>query len=377
MPSKFGIQVFGDPFAISGLATNCREIILSFLKNGHDVSLSITNPEKHRTDKFPEANLIKKAINNKKQKIGLYFGVPDFWNIECNINIGMLFCEADRIPMHWAEKCNKMTAIIVPTNFCKQSLVNSQVNVPIYVCVCGYTNISHEKDKKESRKIFGVSNDEFVFLSIGQWHYRKGFDVLLRAFWSEFSKDEKVRLIIKTYEADFSESTKNRILDEISELKRKHYYYNPITGENKIQDFPCVTLVLDELSNSDLSSLYAMSDAFALTSRGEGLGRPYLEAASFSLPILATNFGGQSDFLTEENSYLVHNSLEPCIGMNAWWYPIYCNIASPDIKMASKMMRDMFISKTHKKVDKTIIEKYSYENSFKDYLNVINMVANG
>ena len=35
----------------------------------------------------------------------------------------------------------------------------------------------------------GVGGDEFRFLAVAKWEHRKGFDVLLRAYWAEFASD--------------------------------------------------------------------------------------------------------------------------------------------------------------------------------------------
>jgi glycosyltransferase involved in cell wall biosynthesis len=49
--------------------------------------------------------------------------------------------------------------------------------------------------------------------------------------------------------------------------------------------------------------MYKAAHAFVLPSRGEGWGRPLVEAMSMSLPVIATNWSGPTEYLTEENSY--------------------------------------------------------------------------
>ncbi|KDO46311.1 hypothetical protein CISIN_1g0434122mg, partial [Citrus sinensis] len=45
------------------------------------------------------------------------------------------------------------------------------------------------------------------------------------------------------------------------------------------------------------------ADVFVLPSRGEGWGRPLVEAMSMGLPVIATNWSGPTEYLTEENGY--------------------------------------------------------------------------
>ena len=54
---------------------------------------------------------------------------------------------------------------------------------------------------------------------------------------------------------------------------------------------------------ADMPRLYKRADAFVLPSRGEGWGRPHLEALSMGLPVIATNWSGPTEFLTQDNSY--------------------------------------------------------------------------
>lgn len=40
-----------------------------------------------------------------------------------------------------------------------------------------------------------------------------------------------------------------------------------------------------------------------ILSPGEGWGRPHVEAMAMELPVIATNWSGPTEFMTEENSY--------------------------------------------------------------------------
>ena len=55
-----------------------------------------------------------------------------------------------------------------------------------------------------------------------------------------------------------------------------------------------IILLEDELPLMDLPRLYKGADAFVLPSRGEGWGRPHIEAMSMGLPTIATNWSGNT-----------------------------------------------------------------------------------
>ena len=64
-------------------------------------------------------------------------------------------------------------------------------------------------------------------------------------------------------------------------------------------------VLLNGLSEEELIGLYKSVDAFVLPSRGEGWGRPYMEAMAMGLPVIASNWSGPTAFVTEDNGYLL------------------------------------------------------------------------
>ena len=51
--------------------------------------------------------------------------------------------------------------------------------------------------------------------------------------------------------------------------------------------------------------LYAGADAFVLASRGEGWGRPWMEAMAMGLPTIGSRWSGTTMFMDDANSWLV------------------------------------------------------------------------
>ena len=64
-------------------------------------------------------------------------------------------------------------------------------------------------------------------------------------------------------------------------------------------------VIRDHVPQADLAGLYKSVDAFVLPSRGEGWGRPIVEAMAMGLPVIATNWSGMTEYMTNENSYLI------------------------------------------------------------------------
>ncbi|GBF88154.1 hypothetical protein Rsub_00866 [Raphidocelis subcapitata] len=67
--------------------------------------------------------------------------------------------------------------------------------------------------------------------------------------------------------------------------------------------FPTLYVIDTHLPDVDYPGFYAAADAFVLPSRGEGWGRPFVEAASMGVPLIATNWSGQTAFLDSQIGY--------------------------------------------------------------------------
>ena len=139
----------------------------------------------------------------------------------------------------------------------------------------------------------------FTFFSVFKWELRKGWDLLLHAYWTEFGAPSirptrGVKLVLKTYLPSWEPGP---ALPQQLERFARRYFGTPLSS------LPPVELVEADVSRAGLRALYAKSDAFVLPTRGEGWGLPIAEAMAMGLPAIATNFSGPSAFLTAQNAH--------------------------------------------------------------------------
>ncbi len=109
-----------------------------------------------------------------------------------------------------------------------------------------------------------------------------------------------------------------------------------------VERMPPIVLLEDRsLSRPQMRDLYRSTDVLVAPSRGEGYGRPLLEALSCGVPVIATRWGGQTDFVTEENGWLVDYHLtladpseNPLFRGKAW--------ADPSVEHMRYCLREAF-----------------------------------
>ena len=72
-----------------------------------------------------------------------------------------------------------------------------------------------------------------------------------------------------------------------------------------------VTLLTGTLRREALNGLTAACDAYVSLHRSEGLGLPLIEAMYLGKPVIATGYGGVTDFLDDETGFVVRHRLTP------------------------------------------------------------------
>ena len=215
--------------------------------------------------------------------------------------IGRTMYETDAMPKDWVARCNSMDSIWVPTSFHQETFRRAGVAAHKLVVLGEPVDTSFFDPAVATplplptRK--AKSPPPYRFLSVFKWEQRKGWDVLLSAYFQEFEPSENVELLLKTRpfhsSADFD--------GLISDFVKRH-------GLPKRR--PPVRVLDQDMSLEDLRSLYAAADAFVLPTRGEGWGRPHVEASAMALPVIATNWSGPATYLDESTGYPVDFELE-------------------------------------------------------------------
>ncbi|XBH69456.1 uncharacterized protein [Aegilops tauschii subsp. strangulata] len=224
--------------------------------------------------------------------------------------IGRTMFETDRVSPEHVRRCNQMDAVWVPTDFHVSTFVKSGVDPSKVVKVVQAVDVTFFDPAKHvafplpigfsvmapddsTRNTDSSKGKGFVFLSVFKWEQRKGWDVLLTAFLQEFSGADDVVLYLLT----------NAYHSDTDFGGKVHRFVNNSSIEEPVLGWAEVRVVDEHVPQSDLPRLYKAADAFVLPSRGEGWGRPVVEAMAMELPVIVTNWSGPTEYLTQENGY--------------------------------------------------------------------------
>jgi glycosyltransferase involved in cell wall biosynthesis/ADP-heptose:LPS heptosyltransferase/2-polyprenyl-3-methyl-5-hydroxy-6-metoxy-1,4-benzoquinol methylase/Flp pilus assembly protein TadD len=125
----------------------------------------------------------------------------------------------------------------------------------------------------------------FKFLFVGGTIFRKGIDILLKAYAATFTAKDNVCLIIKDMGGDsyYKGQTAEAMIEQI----------------RKVEGAPEILYADATMSEEDMASLYRTCDVFVSPYRGEGFSLPTLEAMACGLPVIVTDGGATDDFVDE------------------------------------------------------------------------------
>ncbi|GMF11759.1 unnamed protein product [Phytophthora lilii] len=217
--------------------------------------------------------------------------------------VGRTMFETDRVPKGWPDRMNKMNEIWVPTKFQEKVFVDGGVRPEAVKVVPEVVDIEFfDPDKVEkvydlaSETAFEMTEETTVYLSIFKWEERKAWRVLLKAYFQAFSAEDDVALVLLTNGYHSASSSAGDFMNVIEEFSLE-------TVGKPLSELPHVHVLPPHIPQEAMPSLYKAADAFVLPSRGEGWGRPHVEAMAMERPVIATFWSGTTEYMTEDNSY--------------------------------------------------------------------------
>jgi len=342
---KRSIQLQG-PFETSySLAIVNRKLIEAIHNKGiDDVSIHCTEGpgdyepnEKDLKDKPLAKELWLKSKDDVNPDITIRNMYPPRVNdANGGLNFQSFGWEETIIPEEYIDNFNRyIDGIGTMSSFVTNTLKECGLKIPVKTMGIGVElPLNYEEIKPYKLK----TNKKNKFLHISSCFPRKGVDILLNAYYSTFTSNDDVCLIIKTFP-----NPHNNVENMIKELNTKY------------ENSPEVEFINCDLPETKLYSLYKVADCYVQVARGEGFGLPVAEAMLAKLPVIVSPNTGMSDFCNEDTALLVDYIMEEAkthlTSKESLW-------AKPNEKTLSELMKKFIYERDLLDIDSKITNAY-------------------
>lgn len=285
---------------LSGYAAAAREYIRALDSVGVGIvgeAKRFEHQPQHLVNEVVDRRLWSLIGTQANAPVQIIHLTPDNYREYAHINrqkIGYYAWETSRLPVSWVQCINQITKEAwVPCEYLRRISIDSGVTVPVRVIphAIPIPPIGWEPQCS----INGLPQHLFKFYSIFQWSGRKNGIGALTAYYREFSRDDPVIFVIKTYRAWDARHERDSIRRDISRLKRATKGYK----------CPPVLLIEEFLGANDVKALHHFCDCYVSMSRSEGFGLPAFEAAAHGNPVIVPNYSSFPEHFNEGNAYPV------------------------------------------------------------------------
>lgn len=356
--SDIEIKVRGLFYDTSGYAKVNRNLVYKLVQMGYKVKIDPKKGQNQLNEQELKALVPLEKTKISRNHILIDSIIPSFSEVGTGkYKILYTTIESYTLPKQFKDCCELYEEVWVTSEWAASTLKENLRNKPIYPIITGVdTDLYTENGPRYD---FGAGVKNFIFISVFNWGYRKGYDVLLKAYFDEFSSHDDVTLLIMSkYQGGRTKFHRDKIKFDIDEIMSKF--------PNK--DMPHVVRFGQQLSEKDMPKLYRSANAFILTSRGESGGLPPLEAAMCGLPVIMTNCSGQQGYLRSNNSYMIEidrlkEILPGQMGLHYWDGQQFPDLTSNKVHdQVKRAMRSVYEDYSEAKTRNRNMQKFILEN---------------
>ena len=236
--------------------------------------------------------------------------------------IGYWFWELPDFPDAWLPAFSLVDEVWTASRFVQDSL-SMKSPVPVWRLPMA---VRLGPADEFSRASFSLPQRQFLFLSMSDTHStleRKNPLGVVRAFKQAFSgNNRRVGLVLKISNAD-SVLVSSEAMTQVRE---------------EIKDYRNIYLLDREMTRAEIDSLLSVCDCFISLHRSEGFGLGPAEAMSLGKPAILTNWSGNTDYMTMNNSIGIDYKLIPVGKVIGPYLPDQV-WADPDLEQAAFWMK--------------------------------------
>jgi len=344
--NSLGINIISYFSQVFGIAESARAFVKNLYSSGVPFSIFNVNTKLHQDLRVEEYQEFTPYLSEKPLfDLNMFFMSASELIHSIKLRIPYLFDEKYNIGVFWwefedyfhefKEVFDHIDHVVVFSDFIVKAIKKAAPS-NIKVTKLPYPFIENWKiinPPSKIRKNYQLDDDDFVFM----FHFdflstieRKNPEGALKAFSFAFKGKKNVKFLIKTLHSEKCQEKVDNLLEVINQCGIK---------DNLI-------LIHHVLSRDELMSLINAVDCYVSLHRSEGFGLGMLEAMYLGKPVIATRYGGNTEFMNNENSMLVNYSMDtvkkdtPPYKKGFYW-------ADPNIKEAAAHMTRIYEDKNY------------------------------
>lgn len=293
-PNLKGFLVEGEPITND----NYYDLVGSKLDTNYDMQLSYTALR----------NFCQYFTRGDKNRFGI-------WNYETTV-----------LPKAFAKYAQCVDKVVPSSEFSRKIFADNgmpddkQIVIPHGIHLDRFNNLG-----KYSLK---TSKKYKVLCNIAQPHLRKNIPGLLKAWGKAFTKQDDVCLVLK-----ISKKSPNPMFD---------VPVNEIMNDFKSKFKNHAEIEIIDTFITDIETLYNACDVVITMAHAECFWMPGLEAFAANKVVISPRYGGQLDYMNDDNSILIDGKMIRADNRMQYWEPSsYAAVFDPNVDQAAAKLKDV------------------------------------
>ncbi len=285
-----GVNFYSPIGVVSGLGTAGRGYLAALRAAAVPVSVvpvhelfvhqpSVRSAERRQRPSYPIA-----LVHINADSVHRFLHFHDRTFARAYYKIGIWVWEMPALRDEWWSELRHFDEIWVPSTFCHRAV---QALTAKPVIVVPHVVSQSEAPQPNCREKLQIGNDEFVFLYLfdaSSMVARKNPHCLVDAFEAAFPDQHRVRLVLKVSDAHKDPEFSG--------------YLDALARRN-----PRCVVLRQTMQPHEVAALIRACDCYVSPHRTEGFGLTVAEAMALGVPVIATDYGGTADFVTEETGF--------------------------------------------------------------------------
>jgi glycosyltransferase involved in cell wall biosynthesis len=345
-PDLPGINIIGYISSGFGIPESTRSFMKKSYKSGIPFAIINVGSKVHQQLREDELLEFKPYFSEKPVfDVNMFFMTADqiidhnhdrfFYMFKYKYNVGVFWWEFGDYFDSFKKTFDYLDHVVVFTDFIKKAIGKAAPS-RVKITKLPYPLLENWEivtSGSEIRRKYGLSRDDYVFMynfDFLSTADRKNPEAIIKAFASVFSGIKDAKLLLKTSHADQSREKLKHLLFEIDRLGIEN----------------SVIMVHETLTRNEIMSLTNAANCYVSLHRSEGFGLGMLEAMCLGKPVIATRYGGNLDFMNDDNSLLVGYSMTE-LKNDSLPYRKGWRWADPDIDEAASFMKRLYADRDY------------------------------